>query len=115
VARANFPLLFAQVEHRAWLMGLQDYLTDGRSAPPPLKAELCHIGAWLQAGGLKAHPDPGSVAHLVAAHQRVHALATHLCELKAQGQGALALAQSPQLLALRDTLLAQLRALLPPT
>lgn len=113
VPRTHVPLLFAQVEHRAWLLALQAFLRDERLLPPQLNAQLCHVGALLQAGGLGAHLDPQAVAQVEAAHHQVHDLATHLCALKAQGQGAAALSRLAELCGLRDTLLMHLQALLP--
>ena len=49
VVRAeNSPVLYASVEHRAWLGALEAYLQGKRAIPPPLDASQCRVGAWLE-------------------------------------------------------------------
>ncbi len=45
------PLLFAEVEHRAWVEGLKRYLDGEEETPPKLNPAHCRFGRWLQAGG----------------------------------------------------------------
>lgn len=109
--RADLPLLFAQVEHRAWILSLQAYLKDERAQPPALDKGQCQLGKWLDAGGLAKYSQPHAVEQLLQTHTQVHALALQLCQLKVKGDAAAALLQWPALLQLRQVLLTQLQTL----
>ena len=109
--RLSLPLLFAQVEHRAWVLALHAYLKDKRAQPPAMDKGKCQLGKWLDAGGLAQHGQPRMVTQLLQVHAQVHALAQQLCQLKVQGDAAAALLQWPALLQLRQVLLTQLQDL----
>ncbi len=109
--RDDLPLLFAQVEHRAWVLALHAYLKDERPQPPALDQGKCQFGKWLHAGGLEKYRQPGLIEQLLQAHTQVHTLAGQQCQLKAQGDAAAALLQWPALLQLRQELLTQLQDL----
>jgi diguanylate cyclase (GGDEF)-like protein len=113
VSRHDLPLLFAGAEHRAWVVALEAFLKGEREGTLPLDSHRCHVGQWLDSGGLAQHTGRPAAATITALHQQVHDLAQQLCALKAQGQVQVALQQLPDLLALRDELLDQLRSLLP--
>ncbi|MGZ5000959.1 MAG: EAL domain-containing protein [Methylomonas sp.] len=109
VSRVDLPLLFANVEHRAWIIVMEKYLKGEREAPPTLDIHQCRFGQWLDTEGLArfgAQPFFEAV-HLL--HRQVHALAAELCNLKTQGRTQEALARLEELHDLRDALLEQLR------
>lgn len=110
--RQDLPLLFAIVEHRAWVLALESYLLGEKLNVPQLDARKCRVGEWLSAGGAQRCRSPSAAQQLLDLHQRIHDLAAHLCELKAQGQVQTMYLQMPPLTELRDELLAQLQSLL---
>ncbi len=112
VSRQHMPLLFACAEHRAWVLGLQEYLQGERETTVLLDRHRCNVGQWIDGGGLHDQPNQQVVAQVVALHRQVHELGADLCELKAQNQTLAALQQLPQLRQLRDALVAQLELLL---
>ena len=110
--RQDLSLLFAIVEHRAWVVALESYLLGEKVALPQLEASHCRVGQWLDGGGLQRRRGHPGAQHLLVLHQRIHELAAHLCELKAQGQLQALYMQMPPLTELRDALLAQMQSLL---
>ena len=113
VPHADLPLLFAQVEHRAWLARLQAFALSERQTAPLLDAQRCHVGQWLQAGGATADAGNGQLSPLIGLHQQMHDLALQLCELKSQGHEAAVHALWHDVQRAGDALLVQLQALLP--
>ena len=111
VSRDEVPVLFASVEHRAWIDAVEDYLASERQAPPPLDKHQCHFGKWLDAEGRSRYGARPAFAVIDDLHRRVHELAAQMCAQRDQGRNAEALAQLGRLHALRTALLAQLQAL----
>ncbi|MEX8518429.1 MAG: EAL domain-containing protein [Leptothrix sp. (in: b-proteobacteria)] len=112
LSRKDLPLLFASVEHRAWIAAVLGYLRLERNSPPPLAHDQCRFGMWLQAEGLARHGEQPVFVAIDMLHRQVHALATELCELRATGQVAQARLRLHELHGLRDHLLEQLKMLL---
>ena len=111
IDRDDLPLLFASVEHRAWIVALEDHLKDSHTARPPLDLHSCRFGLWMDTEGLARYstrPVFQAIDHL---HQQVHGLAEELCELQTLGRNHEALARLEELHGLRDTLLKQLQIL----
>ncbi|MBS1230544.1 MAG: hypothetical protein H6R17_3821, partial [Proteobacteria bacterium] len=108
--RDDLPLLFAQVEHRAWVIAMEKHLSDDTNSPP-LTANHCRFGSWLATKGRGGHAGHAQFQAAERVHREVHALAIELCELKAHGRKGEALARLDELHALRDTVLAHLKAL----
>ena len=109
--REDLPLLFASVEHRAWIKVMEGYLKDERDAPPPLEHQHCHFGQWLEGEGRVRHGAHPSFPLIETLHLQVHALATELYEMHIQDRNPEALARLGELHVLRDALLAQLKTL----
>jgi hypothetical protein len=111
VSRDGIPLLFATVEHRAWIVKLEAYLKAKQEAPPPMNPNQCPFGLWLDTADrtiYNAHPAFQTIEPL---HQQIHALAAKLLKLHAKGRNTEAIAKLGELHALRDALLEQLNVL----
>lgn len=110
--RADLPVLFAGVQHRAWMAAVEHYLKGERDQPLNLDHRECHVGKWLAGDeGLKHRHQP-CFPIVQDLHQRAHTLAVGLCQLKSQGRDDLALAGVSELHEIRDALLAKLDEML---
>ncbi len=109
--RDELPLLFAGVEHRAWVCALEQHLADGECAAPR-DVDTCSFSAWLAGDGRARYAGHDALRRADDLHRRVHALAQALCDARRSGRHGDALAGLPELHTLRDALLAQLNDLL---
>jgi len=105
------PLLFASVEHRAWLASVEAFLRGEREMLP-LVHHQCRFHAWLETEGRARSERQDDLRAIEALHCQVHALADELCELRSCGKTSQALARTVELHALRDRLLERLAGLL---
>jgi EAL domain-containing protein (putative c-di-GMP-specific phosphodiesterase class I) len=112
VARKDFPMLFAQVEHRAWVEALESFLRGERATPPAVAAEQCRMGRWLQAGALDNHANPTTSASVRSQHDNLHAKAAHILQAHARHDHAAVASGLLELRALSNDLLSGLEALL---
>jgi diguanylate cyclase (GGDEF)-like protein/PAS domain S-box-containing protein len=111
VSRDDLRLLFASVEHRAWIAAIEAFLKGACEIPPQLDHHQCHFGKWLDAESLSRHGAQPVFQTIELLHRQVHALAAELCELQARGRNPEALARLGELHGLRDPLLEQMKAL----
>ena len=88
VSRHDLPLLFAGVEHHAWLQAIDRYLCDGVGKLPALDAQHCHFGRWLESEGVARYGGSFAFAQLMRAHQEMHSLAARCCHLHDHDQSA---------------------------
>ena len=109
VSRDDLPLLYASVEHRAWIYAMESYLKGERQAPPSLDHHQCRFGQWLDAEGLPRYGAQPAFQSIARSHQQVHALALALCKSQAEGRNTEALARLGELHASRDALLEQMK------
>jgi hypothetical protein len=112
INRDDLPLLFASVEHRAWIVSIARYLKGEREHHLPLDHQLCRFGAWLDVEGRERYGAHSAFPALESLHRQVHVLAAELCEHMAMGRKLEAVARLDELHGLRDAVLEQLQALL---
>ena len=72
VRAENSPVLFATVEHHAWLGALEAYLQGRRAVPPPLDASQCRVGAWLNGQKQSAHGMKSAMQAIETLHAQLH-------------------------------------------
>jgi EAL domain-containing protein (putative c-di-GMP-specific phosphodiesterase class I) len=111
VDRDALPILFAGVEHRAWIARVERSLLDREALEPPDELD-CRFGAWLEDHGRRHYAGLDAFHGIEPTHERVHALARELLALKSRGDGDAATARLHELRALRDELLQGLSWLL---
>ncbi len=111
VSRDDLPLLFASVEHRAWIATVEAFL-KGECEALPLDHQQCRFGPWLHAAHPTRHALQPAFQLTEPLHRQVHNLVAQLLELHAQGRSPQALARLGELHGLRDALLEALQALL---
>jgi hypothetical protein len=108
IALADVPLLYARVEHSAWIAAMGAHLRGERMAPPTLDHHQCSFGKWFDGDGMARYGTLPAFSGINVLHHQVHKLGSELVALQTQGCNALALTKFSELEALRDELLAQL-------
>ncbi len=110
--RKDFPMLFAGVEHRAWVLALESHLRGERDAPPPMAVERCQVGRWLRTGGLEGYANPSVRAAVHALHDELHALAAKILQAHDRHDPQAVQVGLQELHVLRDALLTALDKLM---
>lgn len=70
---ANWPILHAGVEHRAWALHVEEFVQGRRAAAPAMDSHLCRLGIWLDTEKSSARGNIPAVHKLDALHQHLHA------------------------------------------
>jgi EAL domain-containing protein (putative c-di-GMP-specific phosphodiesterase class I) len=78
---ADLPLLFASVEHRAWIAGIEGYLQSEPGAQAVLDPCQCRFCLWLDGEGKTRHGAEPIFQSVTTLHREVYALAQTLCKL----------------------------------
>lgn len=105
---ADRPLLYASVEHRAWVASIQEFVKGHFHAVPILEEHLCRFGAWLDGETAAGRGARAEFRQIVDLHHRLHASALEVVARKTHGDDAAAHAALAELRELRDELLKQL-------
>jgi diguanylate cyclase (GGDEF)-like protein/PAS domain S-box-containing protein len=110
VVRAeNSPVLYAGVEHRAWLGAFEACLQGKRAIPPPLDAGQCRVGVWLDDNKRSARGMLPAVQAIETLHRQLHELAADIFKSQAEGPNPEGLARLHHLRYLQDKCLKRLR------
>lgn len=81
----DLPLLFAGVELRAWIRGVEENL-DGKSVTqPPLDYRQCPFGVWMAHQGKTRYRTSAGFRDLETLHRRLHAQAIRLLRQQSRG------------------------------
>ena len=91
------PLLYAGVEHRAWMAALEAYLQGARPASPILDARQCRFGMWLEAEKLAGRATLPTFKTVDDAHRQVHELAAEIVASRVQSGNSEGLARLQEL------------------
>ena len=106
----NRPVLYASVEHRAWLAAFQACLEGRRTDPPPLDAEQCRVGAWLKTERQSARGKLSAFQAIETLHRQFHDLAAAIYGAR-NGNGSVdGMARLEQLHCLQNKCLKKLAA-----
>jgi hypothetical protein len=100
----DLGLLFACVEHRAWVSAIEHAL-ELQNPPPPLDHNKCRFSLWLAGEGRLRHGGQPALYQVETLHRQVHELAAELLAMQADGQGVEAKARLHELYQLRDSML----------
>ena len=84
----NRALLYACVEHRAWVAALEVYLMGKRHAPPALDQRQCRFEKWLEAEELAGRGDGPTSQAVKLSHQRFHDLAAEILAVQVDGKNS---------------------------
>ncbi len=107
----NRALLYARVEHRAWLSSFEAYLQGKRHSLPPLDERQCRFGMWLEAEGQNGSEKEPGLRSVEAVHEQFHALAAEIFAAQNQGKLAEGLGRLGELQGLSNDLLEKLESL----
>jgi hypothetical protein len=102
-------ILYAGVEHRAWLAAFEACLEGRRATPPSLDPTQCRIGAWLNAERQSARGGLPAFQAIEALHRQFHALAAEIYSAHGEGRNTERLAGLRQLHCLHDKCLKRLQ------
>jgi diguanylate cyclase (GGDEF)-like protein/PAS domain S-box-containing protein len=106
----NRSVLYADVEHRAWLSAIEACLQGKRASPPALGANTCRLSAWLNTEKQTARGTLSNIRAIETLHQEVHSVAGEIFASQSKGQNAEGLARLQQLHRLHEKCLSRLRA-----
>jgi diguanylate cyclase (GGDEF)-like protein/PAS domain S-box-containing protein len=107
VRREDQAILYACIEHRAWVEGVARYLKGAASQCPPLDPHRCRFSRWLDNEAQRRLELESELPRLQQVHLRIHALAAELIQGEPSPE---ALEQGvAQLYRLRDELMALMR------
>jgi len=108
VSRDDLPLLFAAVEHRAWISAVAAHLKSNSDAPM-LDRHACRFGAWLEDEGRARYGNHPAFPRIEALHRQVHERVQSLLTMAMNGGSKEALNQLDELYQQRNRLLEQLK------
>jgi hypothetical protein len=94
------------------MTGIAAYLRGETTLLPPTDLHLCRFGQWMDGKGLARYGQQPIFQTLDPLHKQIHLLAGELLTRHTNGDRTLALERLPELIALRDAVLAQLATLL---
>lgn len=112
IGREDLPLLFASVEHRAWVRNVEHHVR-GHSGPTGLMSmKDCRIGQWLQDTGREQYGEFPSFGRVTKLHHLIHDLATDLCKSAGEQDERVLEQGLHELNGLRDDLIRELNTLI---
>jgi EAL domain-containing protein (putative c-di-GMP-specific phosphodiesterase class I) len=111
VSREHLPLLFAGVEHRAWVTSLELHCQDELNMALPPDFHRCRFGLWLGTEGQVRYGTQTAFRDLERLHRQFHESVLGLCDLREREGTAFARASLGELHEQRDVFLAQLKLL----
>ncbi|MEW8505957.1 MAG: EAL domain-containing protein [Candidatus Thiodiazotropha sp.] len=79
VRREDIPLLFAAVEHRAWIRQVERCMQGSQVPELKLDSHECRFGKWLHHYGYRQYGDSPVFKRVETLHNRIHDLARKLC------------------------------------
>jgi EAL domain-containing protein (putative c-di-GMP-specific phosphodiesterase class I) len=112
VKRDDLPLLFASVEHRAWIKAIEAYMLGEREVPPTMDYRVSHFGHWLESEESTHLNDQPSFTAARDSFKAAYLLAGELCHLQARGEKTGAQEKLQSLRMARDEFLHQVQLLL---
>jgi hypothetical protein len=107
----DISLLYASVEHRAWISAIEAFLKDEREVSIEQDYHQCRFGSWMDSKGLECYGDQPNYQKIDALHKQIHQFTAHLLELHAQNKKSEALSGLSELHRLRDNLLRHIKLL----
>ena len=111
IQTADLPLVFALVEHRAWVNEFDELVTGNGRAELPVGADECHFGKWFRGEGEERYGARSEYEEIRTLHNRVHQVAEQLLGAYSEGRHDESLARLGELHDLREMMTMHLRYL----
>ena len=112
ISRDDLSLLFAAIEHKAWMRALEYYLSGDVEKTPPLAPDACRFGQWLDTEGERRYGGTALFSEVIELHRQVHLTGQEICRLFEANEVLAAQAMLGDLTDLSDDLLSCLDVLL---
>lgn len=107
---AQLRLIFAMIEHRAWVAAVAECLETGQRAPG-FDTAGCAFGTWLKDHAASLQLPPDELQHLHALHGEVHQVGRALIAARLEQSEPAPGVSRAHLLELRDRLLERLQTI----
>lgn len=78
ISHHDFPLLFANIGHRAWINALEAYVMGQSPSYPELNYSECHFGKWLISEGESRYHSYYKFDDISQEHSKIHQLANEV-------------------------------------
>ena len=112
ISREQLPLLFAGVEHRAWVASMTQHCQGELSMRLPPDFHRCRFGLWLETEGQVRYGAQSAFRDLDRLHRQLHESMQNLCDLREREGNVFARARLSDLHEPRDAFFAQLHRLI---
>lgn len=110
--REDYSILFASVEHRAWIRDVERFLFWEKYNFPEIDHSVCSFGKWLSNEGMERYGEKPIFISMQRVHAEIHELASQLLRLHYKGNHSEAKSGLEKLYSLRDRLLDYLNVLI---
>jgi len=107
----NRSLLYACVEHRAWLAAFEAHLMGKRHGPPMMDQQQCRFGKWLAIEKRAGRGQQPGCSEVDTAHERFHAMAAEILRDHTQGRNTRGLLRLNELHTMFDQFLLQMETI----
>lgn len=111
VHSGNRALLYACVEHRAWMAAFEAYLMGKRHTPPVIDERQCRFGKWLESERNAGRGDEPGCKVVSDTHEKFHEIAADILRTQTQGRNAEGLAKLSELHSMCDRFLMELETI----
>ena len=105
---ADRPLLYAGVEHIAWVSAVEAFLHGKRRVPPSTDPTQCRLGAWIVSRSYFFEAAPPEYRQVASLHQELHSCGIDALALHAENRPAETAEAVARLHFLCESILAQL-------
>lgn len=78
ISRDDIPLVFAEVEHKAWINKIIQWLKHDSFELPPLEVSECNFGQWMETYGDKRYGSDPHYPQIQQSHTEVHRLSNQI-------------------------------------
>ncbi|WP_084609851.1 CZB domain-containing protein [Sedimenticola selenatireducens] len=112
ISHEHQSLIFAEIEHRAWVRNINDYLEDKKDCPPALAVDNCRFAQWQNNEGKIFYSDNDAFTCIKELHNKVHSLGSNICGQHRSGKHEEATKSMAELYVLQDALIANLGKLM---
>ncbi|MBF0471303.1 MAG: EAL domain-containing protein [Gammaproteobacteria bacterium] len=111
VDSGDIPLIYAMVEHRAWVRTIGNFIVNSSISLPEMDHHQCRFGQWLYQQLDLNHYKQKIMTEIVEKHRLAHQLGNEIIRLVGQGQSGEAEETFSQLQKVREMLIHHIRSL----